>query len=278
MKQKFKNIAKAISSKIKGITKFISSKFKNKKMPKIFNKVKNSNKFIKLGILAIVIIIIIILLNTLVFSRLEKVKINEVNEKIANYIDEVVLYPEDEGKYISFAIEYLYNTTDKKKYSFEEVLDVINSTFQVDYDEKKLEDIGITIEMANKGIVIEGNNHEYVYNNLKTRADIANTKLVKVSPKHIKRISLNKYKVTYDKYVVENPYEILNYYDELNLKNENEKYDTTKIVEYLKGNEKANVIKNAITSENISKIGKIDGQVTITFVVKNNKVLIKKIG
>jgi hypothetical protein len=277
MKQKISKIAKTVSSKLKNITKVISSKFKNKKTSKIFNKLKNTNPLIKIGSVLLVFIIIIVLLNTLVFSRLEKVKINEVNEKIAYYIDEVVLYPEDDGRYINFAIEYLYNTTDKNRYSFDEVLEVINSTFQVDYTEKNLQDIGITIEMANKGIVIEGNNHEYVYNNSKTRADIANTPLVKFSPKRIKRISLNKYKVTYDKYVVENPYEILNYYDDLNLNNEN-KYDTTKIVEYLKGNEKAIVIKDAITSENITKIGKIDGTVSITFVVKNNKVLIKKIG
>ena len=277
MKQKLQSITKAISSKIKGIGKFISSKLKKIKLPKFMKKSKGANTFIKVGLLLVVFIIIVILLNTLVFSRLEKVKINEVNENIANYIDEVVLYPEDEGRYINFAIEYLYNTTDKKKFSFDEVLEVINNTFQVDYDEKKLEDIGITIEMVNKGIVIEGNNHEYVYNNSKTRADIANTKLVKFYPKNTKRISLNQYKVTYDKYLVENPYEILNYYDEKNINSE-DKYDTTKIVEYLKGNEKSSAIKEAITTDNIEKIGKIDGQVTITFIVKNNKVLIKKIG
>ena len=277
MKDKLQKITKSISSKCKKIAKFISSKLSKVKLPKFLNKGNKKSNIAKFGILALVVILIVVLLNTLVFSRLEKVKINEVNENIANYIDEVVLYPEDEGRYISFAIEYLYNTTDKNKYSFDEVLEIINDTFQADYDEKKLEDIGITISMANKGIVIEGNNHEYVYNNSKTRADIANTPLVKFYAKRTKRVSFNKYKVTYDKYLVENPYEVLNYYDELNL-NSDKKYDTTKIVEYLKGNEKSSVIKDTITKDNIEKVGKIDGQITITFVVKNNKVLIKKIG
>ena len=86
-----------------------------------------------------------------------------------------------------------------------------------------------------------------------------------------------KYKV-YDKYVVENPYEVLNYYEDLNLKKEKDRYDTTDIVEYLKGNKKIGVIKDAINEKNIDKFGKIDGNISVTFIVKNNKVLIKKIG
>ncbi len=268
MKEKFKNLlkkAKSIFQKKNGIKK-------------IFSKItKDKGLLTKIVIALLVLIIIIFILNTLVFSRLERVKINEVNNKLANYLDEIVLYPDDEGRYINFAIEYLYNTTEKKTYKFDEVLDVINNTFALDYTEKDLEKIGITLQMANKGIIIEGNNHEYVYNNKKTRADIANTPIVKFNPKSTKRITINKYKVTYDKYVVENPYEVLNYYEDLNL-NSKKKYNTTDLVEYLKGNKKANVIKDSINEKNIEKFGKIDGHITITFVVKNNKVLIKKIG
>lgn len=265
--------------KFKGILNKVKSLFKKSKSPKEFIKriLKDKGLLTKILIGVLILIIIIFILNTLVFSRLEKVKINEVNNKLANYLDEVVLYPEDEGKYINFAIEYLYNTTEKKSYKFDEVLDVINDTFALDYTEKDLEKIGITLQMANKGIIIEGNNHEYVYNNKKTRADIANTPVVKFYPTATKRVSLNKYKVTYDKYVVENPYAVLNYYEDLNLKGK-KKHDTTDIVEYLKGNRKMNVIKDSINNKNIEKFGKIDGHITITFVVKNNKVLIKKIG
>ena len=263
-------------------TKFLFQDKKEKKGIKgikdIFkNLIHDKSKLTKIVIALLILIIIIFILNTLVFSRLERVKINEVNDKLANYLDEVVLYPEDDGRYINFAIEYLYNTTEKKKYKFNEVLNVINDTFALDYTEKDLEKIGITLAMANKGIVIDGNNHEYVYNNNKTRADIANTPIIKFYPTSTKRISINKYKVSYDKYIVENPYEILNYYEDKNLKAK-KKYDTSDIVEYLKGNRKIDVIKDSVNANNISKIGKIDGKITITFVVKNNKVLIKKIG
>ena len=268
-----------MKNKIKDLLKKFKSLFKKKNnISTFFKKIfKNKENLTKAIIILLVIIIILFLLNSLVFSRLERVKINEVNNKLSNYLDEVVLYPEDEGRYISFAIEYLYSTTEKKEYRFDEVLEVINDTFLLNYTEKDLEKIGITLQMADKGIVIEGNNREYIYNNKKTRADIASTPVVKFYPINTKRISVNKYKVTYDKYVVENPYEILNYYEEKNL-TAKKKYDTSDIVEYLKGNRKMSVIKNAITDKNIEKFGKIDGKISITFVVKNNKVLIKKIG
>lgn len=238
---------------------------------------KNKNKTIKIGIIVFVVILIISITSGLVFSRLEKVKITEVNNKISNYIDEVVLYSDDEGKYINFAVEYLYNTTDKNKFTFDEILEVINTTFSVDYTEKDLDKIGVSIRMANKGVVLDPNNRQYTYTNSKTQTDIANTPIIKYVSKKIKRISLTKYKVTYDKYIVENPYEVLNYYDEKNL-NEKVEYDTKEITEYLKGNKKISVIKDSINKDIIKEVGKIDGKVTITFKVKNNKVLIKKIG
>ena len=268
-----------ISSVLKKVKTTFASVFKKKKgFKNPFKNIKiDKKKLPKIAIIAAIIIVIIVILNTLVFSRLERVKINEVNDKLANYLDEVV-GNDNEGKYVNYALEYLYNTSDDKKYSFDEVLDVINDTFAVDYTEKELEKIGVTVDMANKGIVIDGNNHEYIYNYQKTRADIANTPIVKYYPKKVKRVSINKYKVTYDKYVVENPYEVLNYYEDLNLKKEKDRYDTTDIVEYLKGNKKIGVIKDAINEKNIEKIGKIDGNISVTFIVKNNKVLIKKIG
>ena len=272
MKQKISSVLKKVKTTFASVFKKIKG-FKNP-----FKNIKiDKKKLPKIAIIAAIIIVIIVILNTLVFSRLERVKINEVNDKLANYLDEVV-GNDNEGKYVNYALEYLYNTSDDKKYSFDEVLDVINDTFAVDYTEKELEKIGVTVDMANKGIVIDGNNHEYIYNYQKTRADIANTPIVKYYPKKVKRVSINKYKVTYDKYVVENPYEVLNYYEDLNLKKEKDRYDTTDIVEYLKGNKKIGVIKDAINEKNIEKIGKIDGNISVTFIVKNNKVLIKKIG
>ena len=254
MKQKISSVLKKVK------TTFASVFKKKKRFKNPFKNIKiDKKKLPKIAIIAAIIIVIIVILNTLVFSRLERVKINEVNDKLANYLDEVA-GNDTEGKYVNYALEYLYNTSDDKKYSFDEVLDVINDTFAVDYTEKELEKIGVTVDMANKGIVIDGNNHEYIYNYQKTRA------------------SINKYKVTYDKYVVENPYEVLNYYEDLNLKKEKDRYDTTDIVEYLKGNKKIGVIKDAINEKNIEKIGKIDGKISVTFIVKNNKVLIKKIG
>lgn len=239
--------------------------------------IKNKKKIVTIGSISIGILILLIILNSFSFSKLEKVKIEEVNNKISNYIDEVIEHKKDKGKYICYAIEYLYNTTDKTTFSYAEVLDEINNTFIVDYTEKDLDKIAISVEMANKGIVQDSNNKIYHYEPKLTQTDIANVPLVKYVPKITKKTSLGNYKVIYEKYVVEDPYKLLNYYDDYNLKHK-KKINTKEIKEYLSGMNKIGKVKDFINKENIKKIGKISETQTITFSVSNNKVLIKKEG
>lgn len=238
---------------------------------------ENKRKTFIIGSSIFVLLFLLIIIKSFSFSKLEKVKIEEVNNKIANYIEEVIANSNDDGKYICYAIEYLYNTTDKNTFSYSEVLDEINNTFLVKYTEKDLDRIGISIEMANKGILQDSNNKKYIYESNKTVSDIANTPLVKYIPKITKKMGFGKYKVTYEKYVVDNPYKLLNYYDNYNLKHK-KKINSKVISEYLKGNAKIGPVKDFINKENIKKVGKIVGKKTIIFTIKDNKVLIKKIG
>ena len=93
----------------------------------------------------------------------------------------------------------------------------------------------------------------------------------------------NKFIVTYDKYVVENPYEILNYYNDsaMNIpedqKENYQPYDTSAIYNYLTCKGKITTLKDAITKDNIEKLGKIDKQLEVTYIIKDDNLVIDNI-
>lgn len=246
------------------------------------NKIKEilNNKIVLASIISVIVIIIIIivfLINSKKLTNLEKIKIEETCDKISNYLDEVYVYEDDNGKYINFAAEYLYNEENKEEFSLKDVLNIINGTFDIDYDEEDLSKIGVSSRMLDKNIVYDSTSNLFKYKQNKTQTDIANTAIIKFELKKIKKINKQKFEVILDKYVVENPYEILNYFNDYNIKQEDssKRYNTDDIVKYLKGKENVKVIKDLITKDNIENFGKIDGNIKITFVIKDNKLKIK---
>ncbi len=141
--------------------------------------------------------------------------------------------------------------------------------------------------MLEKGITFDSSTKVFKYASKATRLDIANKAIVKYHLKDIKKQSKDKFKVTYEKYIVENPYDIFNYFNNNNIakndideitKGDTDKKELTDITEYLKGNRKISVVKDLIDEDNIDKFGKIDGEVSVLYVIKNKKLVIKKIG
>lgn len=246
------------------------------------NKVKEilHNKIVLVSVLIVLVGAIIgvgLFTNEKKLTKLEKIKIEETCNKISNYLDEVYMYKDDNGKYINFAAEYLYNENNKEEFSLKDVLDVINDTFDINYGDEDLSKIGVSSRMLDKNIVYDNTSSLFKYKQNKTQIDIANTPIIKYELKKIKKISKKKFEVTLEKYVVENPYEILNFYNDYNVKqnDSSKRYDTDDIVKYLKGKESVKVVKDLITKDNIEVIGKIDGSVKITFVIEDNKLKIK---
>ena len=238
------------------------------------------NKIVLASILTIVFVSIIgigFFINEKKLTKLEKIKIEETCNKISNYLDEIYMYEDDSGKYINFAAEYLYNENNKEDFSLKEVLDVINDTFDIDYGDEELSKIGISSRMLDKNIVYDNTSNLFKYKQNKTQIDIANTEIVKYELKKIKKINKKKFEVTLEKYVVENPYEILNYYNDYNMNqsDSSKRINTDDIVKYLKGKENVKVIKDLINKDNIEIFGKIDGSIKITFVIEDNKLKIK---
>ena len=232
-----------------------------------------------LGVLILVIIAFFIV-NAKMITKLEKIKIEEKSSEVSDYFSEITENKDDEGKYINFAIEYLYNTKDKEAFSFDEVKEAVNSNFNLNYTDQTLNDIGITPSMQGKGIVYDNSTGKYKYSNTRTIQDIANDKIYYFKIDKIKKVNKNKFKVIYNEYVVENPYDILNYYNDYNIKNYEDKdkqYDTSKITNYLKGNEKVGEVKKIIREEKDKIFGSKKGKITVTYVIKDKKLLIDKI-
>ena len=225
-----------------------------------------------ISILLIALIITLVIINSNKITNLEEIKINEFSNEISNYIEEFENI-DDEGKYINYAIEYLYNTENKTEYSIDEITNVINETFNVKYVQEDIMEIGISPKMLDKGVTYESASNTFKYNAQKTRVDIASTPIKKYELTKIKKVNKEKFVITYNKYVVENPYEMLNYYNNQNIENDKE-YDTTDISEYLKGNRKISVIKKSIVSKDINNYGKADGSIELEFIIKDNKLVL----
>ena len=234
---------------------------------------KNKTMVFKIVIVLLVVAGLVLFFVNRRLSSLESVKINEFNSEIGDYLDEVV-DTDDKGKYISFAIKYLSDKENKNTFTDDEILNTINNYFNVDYNINKLEKIGITSKMAEEGITHEIN--QYKYNNVMTKKDIASKKIIKYSQSSIGKNITNKYVSTFKKLVVDNPYDVLNYYSDLN-------QDTDAIIDikdlnkYLNGEGSVKNIKKFIDDNNINKYGKVDGEIKVTYIIKNDKLLINNI-
>ena len=224
-------------------------------------------------LLILIVLVFIFFKNSI--TNLEKIKLEEKSIEISDYFEE--LKGMDKNNYFNFAIEYLYNSKDKDEFSIKEILDVINSNFNVSYTEKDILDIGTTGDMVNRGIMFDSALNGYKYLNDETITDIANKSVIYFKIKKMSKINENKFKIIYDRYVLDNPYEVLNYYNNYNIENSDNKIDTTDVIEYLKGNRKIGTFKRIVRQETKTNFGKKDGTVEVTYIVKNNKLLVDKI-
>lgn len=238
------------------------------------------NILIILGTILLFTLLILLIVNKSI-SPLEKIKLEEVSNDTTNYFFEVDNVDNTEiDKYINYAFSYNLNENDKKSISIDDIYNIINSKFKIDFKKEDIASIGITPSMALKGLMFNNDTSEfYINDSKKSYAEIASTKIYKYNIKKIKKISNKKYLIIYDKYVIENPYEVLNYYNELSNdeKNKDKYLDiANKISSYLKGESTLKSIIPYINKDVIKKCGKREKTVKITYVIDKNSLLIKE--
>lgn len=236
------------------------------------------NILIILGAILLFTLLILLIVNKPI-SPLEKIKLEEVSNDITNYFFEIDNIDNTEiDKYINYAFSYNLNENDKKSISIDEMYNIINSKFKVNLKKEDIESIGITPSMALKGIMFNNDTSEfYINDSKKSYAEIASTKIYKYDIKKIKKISNKKYSIIYDKYIIENPYEVLNYYNELSNdeKNKDKYLDiANKISSYLKGDGTLKDIIPYIDKDVLKKCGKREKKIKITFIVKDGNLMV----
>lgn len=226
-------------------------------------------------LLVVVIVLVILLIkakkniNDFEMSSLEKetTKIMNYYEMYDNEYDKV-------EKGIYYALEYSLNEFGKSELSSNEIKKIIDQKFNNDITIEEITSNGVTPLLFDSGINYDTMNNKYTLNKRElNQKEIAEKEIVIYLPEKTKKKKDN-YVINYDKYVISNPYEILNYFN--NKENSNEESEI--ILNYLTGkNSNINEVKKLINKENINNFGKKEKNIKITFTVKNNSLIINEV-
>ena len=227
-------------------------------------------------------------------SSVEKIKLTEISNSIIDCFEDIEDTESKElDKYIIYALDRNYLNNESDSLTTEDMAKFLNDIFSINIAAEDLENTGISPAMLDKNIVYDFNAKTFTMFKSKLRmSEIAETKIYKYELNEMYKED-GKYIVTFNKYIVSNPYQILNYYNDLNNKASQpvvdeetgevieeasgEKVDTKEISDYLRGNATMETIKKYITSQNIDEVGENKGVVTIKFVEKDDKLLIDSI-
>ena len=251
---------------------------------KIITYVKNKENYGKvlLGVLVLIFLVFtaIYILGTGNISKIEENKIISQSRKYMDFIEDIT-ESKSKGidKYIVFTLDYNLYNNNKNEMTSNEIKTYINKTFNKKLKKEEITSVGITEEMLNKNITYDSSKDIYKINVDKdTGKQIEERKIVYSKVKKIRRKNKNTYVIKYDKYVIENPYNILNYYIEKNVDNNNQ-VDITPIKNYLLGSSSTKEIKNIIkkNEKDLEKYSKKKGKIKITYIMKGNKLIIYKI-
>lgn len=254
-----------------------------KKIKAIFNYIKKLSKE-NVGVFVLEIIVFIFIIFSFVYllrsrnvSDIEKRELDNKTSSLVNFLDDIVDSNSKQiDKYIIFALDYNYNTNSKNTMTTDELLSFIKDYFVIDITKEDINNVGITEDMVSRNIVYDSNKDSFTIKEIKKSANaIANEKVVFYVREKIVKVNKKKYKLTYRRYVIENPYDILNYYIDNN--SENESFDITPIRNYLMGSSKISTLKDAINPNDIPKFGKKDKKIKVTYIVEDDKIKISKI-
>ncbi|MBR3116613.1 MAG: hypothetical protein IKF36_01910 [Bacilli bacterium] len=259
-----------------------------KKMKEIYKKfIAYASKKENFGKVLLGILLLIFLVLTIIYfigtgriSKIEEEKITRESAKYLSYIEDITESDSDEiDKYIIFALDYsLYNENNSSMTS-EEISKFIKTNLNIDVDKEKIINLGITEEMLAKNITYDAGKDIYTINQKEvTGKQISETKIIYYKLNNIKKTTKSSYKAFYDKYVITNPYDMLNYYIDKNAEEDNKEkiVDITAIRNYLLGSSSVSNVKEIIKNneDDLSKYAETDGSVTISYSLVGDELVI----
>lgn len=273
LKKFFKNLPKNIKEffvKSKDtLVNFFSKKEYDRKQLGIIS-------LIGVGIVALVVIIIFLFMSKNI-SQIERNTIMDKSTVYSYYLE----YAEDKKKgtddYIIFALKYSTINNHKSGLSSAELSKLISEIFNVKIDEDTIRKNGISEKMLKENIMYSPSDD--VYDMITPKVDpktIAETQVSYYKFKKLSRINSKKYSIVYQKYIIEDPYKVLNYYIDKN--NQSDRiYDIAPYRNYLVGSDSTVRFKESIIADDIQNYAKKDKKYKVTYIVDGDKVLIDKV-
>ena len=242
----------------------------------VIAKIPNISK--KLAIVGSLFILaaVFFLFGGLQVSNLERMKIEDASNSYLSYFEEI---QNNRGngldQYIVYALTYSYNEKNDSSLTSLEIQKMIKDIFNVKLSEDKVQKNGISPLLLEKHVAYDQKSDTYTLDtNVFSQSDLAEIPIYKYRIQSIKKKSGSRYVVQYKKYVVENPYDILNYYGNSVGGGTSNRVDTTKILNYLTAKGKIIDIKLACNDEILEKYGKDEGNVTIVYRIHNDQLQI----
>lgn len=245
----------------------------------------NNIKLIVLSVLlvgAIAAIIMLIIPKERKINELEKIGLDGFSNKAINYMEELDrtvnadsntealkdnLQDNNVDRFIAYALEYAYGEQNKTSINADEINEIISNIFDVKLDKEKVGQNGISPILLDKRVNHDPINMTYsIIKSGLTKRDIAAISVTKYIQRSIK-VDGDDYVITYDKYVIKNPYDAL-------VASEG---SMTGVNDYLNGNGKVSAIKNIVNADNVEKVATKEKETIITVTAKDGKILIKSV-
>ena len=231
------------------------------------------------AVLAVIIVILVIyIITSKNISSIERNALMKQSNDVISYLDYLDVDDVKTEDYILFALNYSNDTNSKSILTSTALSELVGSKFNTNLSADDIKNNGITEKLLDQKIVYNTGDDSYELSLAKKSAGIiAKTQVNYYKVKSVKKINKKKYNIVYQKYIIENPYDVLNYYISYNAEN-NDFYDITPLRNYLAGSDNIATFKKAIKDEDIDKFAKKDKKIKVTYVVKDDSLLIDKIG
>ena len=269
-KKLFKNIKEFFKKSKDTLVNFVTKKEYDRKQLGLLS-------LIGVGIIALVIIIIFIIMSKNITS-IERKTIMDKSTLVSPYLEYIEDKKKNNDDYILFAIKYSSLTNHKSSLSSTELSELIKELFNVEIDAQTIGKNGISEKLLNENILYSPSDDMYDYIAPKLSSQtIVDTPVSYYKFKKLSRVNSKKYTVVYQKYIIEHPIDVLNYY--LN-KNSNSEaiVDINPYRNYIVGSDSVVRFKENIKEEDIENFAKKDIKIKVTYIVKDDKVLIDKSG
>ena len=268
-KKLWKNIKEFIIKAKNAIVSFASKKEYNRKQLGIIS-------LIGVGIVVVVILVMFFVMSGKI-TQLERNTILDKSKTYSYYLEFLESKKKNTEDYVIFVMKYSSLNNHKSGLRSIEISELISELFDIKIDEDTIRKNGVTEKMVNENISYSPSDDTFDIITPKLDSNTIVSKPVSYYKyKKLSRVNAKKYTVVYQKYIIEDPVKVLNFYNEKNAKNEGS-YDIAPYRNYIVGSDSIIRFKESINEEDVPNFAKKDKKYKVTYIVTDEKVLIDKV-